>query len=78
LVVTTDQGSDVTFSSRNFEGQLARWRQIHDFGKRSEKLLASLDLAVTNYVPLAWQETSTNTIPVLLKPKHTPYKKRHV
>jgi hypothetical protein len=78
LVVTSDYQSEVTFSSRNFEPQLARWEQILMFGRRSEKNLASLDLAVTNYIPVAWQE-STNSLPVIPQPKkHIPYKKRHV
>lgn len=77
LTVSSDYQSEITFSTRNFEPQIARWQQIHEFGRRSDKTLGSLDLAVTNYVPVAWLET-TNSIPIPPKQKHTPYKKRHV
>jgi cell division septal protein FtsQ len=56
IVVTTEQGSEITFGLQNLEQQLARWRQIYDLGQRNNKMIASLDLAVANNVPVRWAE----------------------
>jgi len=54
LVVTTAQGSEITFGLDNFEQQLRRWRQIYDLGTKQQKTIASVDLAVANNVPVRW------------------------
>jgi hypothetical protein len=78
LLVTTDQGGEITFAPRDFGIQLARWRRIHDFGGRESRLIASLDLAVTNYVPVSWVNP-TNAAPAALRQSQpSPYRKRHV
>jgi hypothetical protein len=57
LIVTTGTSSEVTFGLSDPEQQLLRWREIFDLAQRSNKLIASLDLAVTNYIPLRyWEE----------------------
>jgi cell division septal protein FtsQ len=56
IVVTTEQGSEITFGLENLEQQLRRWRQIYDLGQRNNKIIASLDLAVANNVPVRWAE----------------------
>jgi cell division septal protein FtsQ len=56
IVVTTAQGSEITFGLQNLEQQLSRWRQIYDLGQRNHKIIASLDLAVENNVPVRWAE----------------------
>ena len=58
LVVTTGQSSEVTFGLHDFDRQLRRWREIHDFGARGRRQLAALDLAVTNNIPVRWSELS--------------------
>jgi hypothetical protein len=58
LVVTTGQGSEVTFGLEDLERQLRRWREIHDLGQRMHRSIASLDLAVTNNIPARWLEAS--------------------
>jgi cell division septal protein FtsQ len=79
LAIQTEQGNEITFNSRDFDLQLARWRKVHDFAARQNRLIASLDLAVTNYVPAMWQDqTGTNSLPPLVRPNNSPYKKRHV
>jgi cell division septal protein FtsQ len=57
LVVTTGQGTEVTFSPQNLEQQLQRWREIHELGRRQGRAVAWLDLAVGNNVPVRWAET---------------------
>jgi len=54
LEVTTAQGSVVTLGEGNFERQLQRWREIYDAGVRQGWTIASLDLAVTNNIPVRW------------------------
>lgn len=79
LLVTTTAGNDVTFEARNFENQLARWQRVVEYSRLAEKPFVSLDLAVTNYIPIVWAQLETNSVPVEVKPlKRTPYKRRHV
>jgi cell division septal protein FtsQ len=56
VVVTTTQGSEITFSLDNLQQQLARWREIYDLGPRMNKSIASADLAVANNVPVHWTD----------------------
>jgi cell division septal protein FtsQ len=79
LQITTEQGGDITLGLNDFPAQLRRWRSVYDLGSRSNKSLASLDLAVANFVPARWLEDP----PVVpgRKPKSSnssPYRKRHV
>lgn len=73
LVVTTQQGSEITFAASNFEQQLLRWQTVFE---RSTKVIASLDLAVSNSIPLRWLEASAAP-PASHKPIRTP-RKKHV
>jgi cell division septal protein FtsQ len=78
MLVSTEQGNEVTFSYRDFDAQLARWRAVHDLAGRRTRLIASLDLAVTNYVPATFLDL-TNGPPALLHPSQpSPYRKKHV
>jgi cell division septal protein FtsQ len=54
IVVTTTQGSEITFGFDNLGQQLQRWRGIYDLGQRAGKSIASADLAVANNVPVRW------------------------
>jgi cell division septal protein FtsQ len=75
LVLTTGQGSTVTFGLQDFERQLLRWREIYDVGMRHQKAIASLDLAVTNNIPARWLEASA--LPAApQKPANPPRTKR--
>lgn len=56
LEVTTGQGGVVTLGEADFERQLRRWREIHDAGARLQLTIASLDLAVTNNIPVRWAQ----------------------
>lgn len=56
FVVTTIQGAEITFGLDHLNEQLARWREIYDLGRRMNKAIASLDLAVANNVPVRWTE----------------------
>ena len=56
VVATTGQGGEITFGLDNLEQQLRRWREIYDLGQRMNKAVASLNLAVSNNVPVRWME----------------------
>lgn len=56
FVVTTVQGGEITFGLDHLDEQLARWREIYDLGQRMNKVIASVDLAVANNVPVRWTE----------------------
>jgi cell division septal protein FtsQ len=56
VVVTTTQGSEITFGLDNLPQQLARWREIYDLGRQMNKTIASADLAVANNVPVHWMD----------------------
>ncbi|HLP77869.1 MAG TPA: FtsQ-type POTRA domain-containing protein [Candidatus Paceibacterota bacterium] len=58
LIVTTAQGSEVTFGMNDFETQLQHWQQVHVECLRYSRSIATLDLAVGENVPLRMQEAS--------------------
>jgi len=78
LQVRTGQGGELTFSVRDLDRQLRRWREIHDLAQRSHKGLAWLDLAVSNNIPVRWLEAGALPPggPGDLKPPRA--KKKHV
>jgi len=77
LKVITGQQSEIIFGLNDLEGQLRRWRSIHDYGLTTGKHLASLDLSVSNNLPARWLEAGL--VPPepqkSLKPSH--FKKRN-
>ena len=78
LTVTTSEGSEVVFGLCGFEQQLRRWQAIQDSGQRVGKAIASLDLAVSNHVPVRWLEA--NALPPSSPKSAKPIRprKRHV
>ncbi|HWH68027.1 MAG TPA: FtsQ-type POTRA domain-containing protein [Candidatus Sulfotelmatobacter sp.] len=81
LQTSTGQGSEVAFGLADPEQQLRRWREIFDQGQKLNKVLASLDLAVSNNIPARWLEASVTPpapAPKLPKPLRSNPKKKHV
>jgi cell division septal protein FtsQ len=76
VIVTTTQGCEITFGLDNLQQQLARWREIYDFGRRTNKTIAAADLAVGNNIPVRWvgvisaPETHGNFNPVKSRRKN--------
>jgi len=56
VIATTEQGGEITFGLDNFGQQLRRWRAIYKLGVNQKKIIAALDLAVANNVPVRWAE----------------------
>ncbi len=78
LVVTTEQGQDVTFGIEDFDAQLRRWHAVHEAAGKGARSIAFLDLSVTNNLPVIWQELAPTNLPPkrILKPSR--YRKKHV
>jgi cell division septal protein FtsQ len=75
LVVTTGQGSEITFGLKDLDQQLRRWRTIFTLAQQANKAIGTLDLAVTNNLPARFVEASavpasTPKAPKLPKKKH--------
>jgi len=78
LVVTTGQGSEVTFGLQEMERQLCRWYEIFEAGQRNGRALATLDLAITNNIPARWLEASVSPAQLAKPAKPLRIKKKHV
>ena len=78
LMVTTAQESEVLFGLVDQEGQLRRWRAVHDHGQKVGKHLVALDLSVSNNLPARWLEASL--APPAPPKQHKPQRnrKKHV
>ena len=72
VVATTGQGSEITFGLNNLEQQLRRWREIYDLGQHMNQAVASLNLAVSNNVPIHWMEAvaAPSAAPKAVNPAH--------
>lgn len=78
LVVTTGQGSEVTFSLNDLDRQLRRWREIYEGLPGVKTNRFALDLAVSNNIPLRFLGANTVPAPVPKLPKPLRSKKRNV
>lgn len=58
VVLTTRQGSQITFGLANLDEQLRRWRGIYNLGLKRNATIATADLAVENNVPVRWAVTA--------------------
>ena len=78
LLVVTEQSNEISFAYEDFDRQITRWQRIHQFGRRNDQAIASLDLVVTNYVPAVWAQL-TNAAPVSVRaPEPSPYRRKNV
>ena len=78
LVAVTGQGSAVTFGLKDLDWQLRRWGKIFESGRSMNKVIATLDLAVTNNTPINWMEASVVPASNPARPRTQHYRKRHV
>ena len=54
----TSEGSEIAFGSVNLDRQLRRWREIYNQGQRLSRVLATLDLSLSNGIPATWAEVT--------------------
>ncbi|HEX4342628.1 MAG TPA: FtsQ-type POTRA domain-containing protein, partial [Verrucomicrobiae bacterium] len=59
LVITTDQGSQITFGAQDLDQQLRRWRATFDLGQTQKRVIGTLNLAVDNNIPVCWLDVAT-------------------
>jgi cell division septal protein FtsQ len=78
LVVTTGQGSEITLGLTDFEQQLRRWQTVFEQVRRAGRAIATLDLAVTNNIPLRQLEASAAPAPAPTAAKPSRLRKKHV
>jgi len=78
LTIKTGQANEITLGLLDVEQQLRRWRAVFDLGQRLGRQIATLDLAITNSIPLRWHdpETLPPSLPAPAKPFRL--KKHHV
>jgi cell division septal protein FtsQ len=70
IVVTTGQGSEVTFGLEDLDHQLQRWQLAYNLGLQCQKTIATVDFAVVNNVPVKWMaaEAAPVATPKPVKP----------
>ena len=78
LQVTTRQGNEVILPAEDFDRQLRRWRAVHELASQEARQIASLDLSVSNNVPVRWHEAGTPAPPPAKTQKATRSKRKHV
>jgi cell division protein FtsQ len=76
LEAVTSQGARITFSLDRFDVQLRRWRDIYNHGQEEGKAIATLDLSISNHLPVRWM--AAGALPPLpgphVKPNNTKRK----
>jgi hypothetical protein len=76
LVVSTGQGSQITFGWHDLDQQLRRWRAVFDYGQQRSRAIASMDLAITSSIPVVFQDAGAVQLPTPKATKRT--KRKHV
>lgn len=78
LIATVEPGCTVTFGLRQHELQLARWREIHHAAKRMGKALVTVDLAVSNNIPVTFTDVGSARLLQNIHPKSPQSRRKHV
>jgi cell division septal protein FtsQ len=78
LQVTTTQKAEITFSLGNFDTQFRHWRLICDQFQKWGNTIASLDLSISNNLPVHWAASSSLPPAIPHAPKPLPPKRKHV
>jgi hypothetical protein len=78
LQAYTRPEGEITFALDGFDTQLRRWRQIYEYYQKSGKAISSLDLSISNNIPLRWVDASGSPPPATKPVKTLKTKKKHV
>jgi len=70
IVVRTGQGGEITFGLDDLGQQLLNWRAAYDFAKSMNQIITSIDLAVSNNIPL--HRMADGAAPVVPPKNSTP------
>jgi cell division septal protein FtsQ len=78
LQVTTSQKAEITFSLSHFDTQLRRWRLIYDQYQKWGQAIATLDLSISNNLPV--HAVAAAAVPPMAPHALKPYrpKRKHV
>jgi len=57
LKVRTLQGITVILSATDLQQEISRWKSIYDYAKEQKKEIATINLSVTNNIPVVWKPT---------------------
>ncbi len=76
LVANTSQRSQITFSLRDLDQQLRRWRSVFELGMQNNRAILNLDLAVSNSIPVVFQDASA--LPPTSPKPQKQLKRKHV
>ncbi len=60
MEVITWRGATVRLHLHGLDHQLARWRQIHDLGRKHNRAIATVDLSIKNNLPVLWMLAPAN------------------
>ncbi len=60
MEVITWRGATVRLHLHGLDPQLARWRQIHDLGRKHNRAIATVDLSIKNNLPVRWMLAPAN------------------
>ena len=78
LQISTAAQNEITFPMTDFDKHLNRWWLVHSKGQEQSRQIASLDLSVSEHVPLRWLEAAAVPPSSPKLRKTSPYKKKHV
>lgn len=78
IVVTTGQGSEVTFGLDNVDQQLLRWQAIYNLSAQVRRPVATADFAVANNIPVRWQTNSVAPVVNIKSVKPLKIRRRNV
>ena len=74
MQVTTGQGSEITFATLDLDRQMRRWREVHELGQNNHIAIVSMDLSVSNNVPVRW--IAATALPPVAPKKINPQRNR--
>ncbi|MEN9576076.1 MAG: Cell division protein FtsQ [Verrucomicrobiota bacterium] len=78
LTATTSTGGEITFAShRDFDTQLRRWRAVQDVATQQNKVIATLDVSISQNLPARWVEASSVPAPPAKPVKPAPYRRKN-
>jgi len=77
-VAMTEQGGEITFGLDNLDQQLRRWREIYDLGQRMNRVIAAVNLAVSNNVPVRWMEAGAAPVSLPRQNNPPPVRRKNV
>ncbi|NBR84786.1 MAG: FtsQ-type POTRA domain-containing protein [Verrucomicrobia bacterium] len=78
LTATTSARTEITFATNHdFDMQLRRWRAVQDVATQQGKVIATLDVSISQNLPARWVEASSVPTPPAKVAKPAPYRRKN-